>query len=132
MYDKHGCGLRVETVMNDPYEFKVRLRCGRPRPPGLGMVSPAKGVAFRPRYAAVATAANHRYLDALAVVDDPAPATARSIGSRSRCGIPTTALPARLILPPRARWRSSPRSSAASTRSGVPGRHAGRHGDPVT
>ncbi len=26
MYDKHGCVLRVETVINDPYEFKVRRR----------------------------------------------------------------------------------------------------------
>ena len=24
MYDKHGCVLRVETVINNPYEFKVR------------------------------------------------------------------------------------------------------------
>jgi hypothetical protein len=33
-----------------------------------------KGVAFLPRYATVSAGANHRYLDALAVVDDPAPA----------------------------------------------------------
>lgn len=33
-----------------------------------------KGVAYLPRYVAVAPAANHRYLDALAVADDPAPA----------------------------------------------------------
>ena len=32
MYDKHGCVLRIETVINDPYEFKVRRRCGRPGP----------------------------------------------------------------------------------------------------
>jgi len=24
MYDKHGCVLRVETVINHPYEFRVR------------------------------------------------------------------------------------------------------------
>src|SRR5215831_19936447 len=29
MYDKHGCVLGVETVINDPYEFKVRRRAGR-------------------------------------------------------------------------------------------------------
>jgi hypothetical protein len=29
LYDKHGCVLRVETVINDPYEFKVRRRAGR-------------------------------------------------------------------------------------------------------
>jgi hypothetical protein len=28
MYDKHGCVLRVETVINNPYEFKVRRRAG--------------------------------------------------------------------------------------------------------
>jgi hypothetical protein len=33
-----------------------------------------KGVAYLPRYATVSAAANHRYLDALAIVDDPAPA----------------------------------------------------------
>jgi hypothetical protein len=33
-----------------------------------------KSVAFLPRYAAVSAAANHRYREALAVVDDPAPA----------------------------------------------------------
>jgi len=30
------------------------------------------GVAYLPRYAAVSATADHRYLDALAVVDDPA------------------------------------------------------------
>jgi hypothetical protein len=72
MYDKHGCVLRVETVINDPYEFKVRRRCGRRRV--LGWHRLPKGVAYLPRFAAVSVAANHRYLDALAVVDDPAPA----------------------------------------------------------
>jgi len=33
-----------------------------------------KGVAFLPRYVTVSAAANQRYLDALGVVDDPAPA----------------------------------------------------------
>jgi hypothetical protein len=33
-----------------------------------------KGVAYLPRYAVVSAAANHRYLEALAVVDDPAAA----------------------------------------------------------
>jgi hypothetical protein len=72
MYDKHGCVLRIETVINDPYEFKVRRRCGRRRV--LGWHPLPKGVAYLPQYAAVATAANHRHLDALAVVDDPTPA----------------------------------------------------------
>jgi hypothetical protein len=74
MYDKHGCVLRVETVINDPYEFKNRRRAGRRRRRTLGWHPLPKGVAFLPRYATVSAAANHRYLDALAVVDDPAPA----------------------------------------------------------
>jgi hypothetical protein len=73
MYDKHGCVLRVETVINDPYEFKVRRRAGRRGRRTLGGPLP-KGVAYLLRYAAVSATANHRYLDALAVVDDPAPA----------------------------------------------------------
>jgi hypothetical protein len=74
MYDTHGCVLRVETVINDPYEFKVRRRAGRRGRRTLGWHPLPKGVAYLPRYVAVSTAANHRYLDALAVVDDPAPA----------------------------------------------------------
>lgn len=74
MYDKHGCVLRVETVINDPYEFKVRRRGGRRGRRVLGWYPLPKGVAFLPRYAAVSAAANHRYLDALAVVEDPATA----------------------------------------------------------
>ena len=74
MYDKHGCVLRVETVINDPYEFKVRRRAGRRGRRTLGWHPLPKGVAFLPRYATVSAAANHRYLEALAVVDDSAPA----------------------------------------------------------
>ena len=43
------------------------------------MASLPKSVAFLPRYATVSAAANHRYLDALAVVDDPAPAQTRLV-----------------------------------------------------
>src|SRR5262249_38853784 len=74
MYDKHGCVLRVETVINDLYEFKVRRRAGRRSRRTLGWHPLPKGVAYLLRYAAVSATANHRYLDALAVVDDPAPA----------------------------------------------------------
>lgn len=61
LYDKHGGVLRVETVINEPYECQ-------------GWHPLPKGVAFLPRYAPVSAAANHRSRDALAVVDDPAPA----------------------------------------------------------
>lgn len=49
MYDKHGCILRVETVINDPYEFKVRRRTGRPGRRTLGWQPLPKGVAYLPR-----------------------------------------------------------------------------------
>lgn len=81
MYDKQGCVLRVETVINNPREFKVRRhgkRNGRvvldwfPLARVLaGMRSTAKGVANMPRYREVCLAANRRYLDALAGVQPP-------------------------------------------------------------
>jgi hypothetical protein len=71
MYDKFGLILRVETVINQPREFKVRRR--RTRQGRLRMVwcPMNKGVANFYHYHAVARAANHRYLDGLAVVDPP-------------------------------------------------------------
>jgi hypothetical protein len=74
MYDKHGSVLRIETVINHPYEFKIR-RQGRQR--GRQVLSwfpMAKGVANLYRYAEVSRAANSRYLDALSPVSDPAQA----------------------------------------------------------
>src|SRR5207302_5359579 len=71
MYDKFGQILRVETVINNPREFKVRRwrrRRGRRR---LAWCPMNKGVANCYRYEQVARAANDRYLAALAVVDDP-------------------------------------------------------------
>jgi hypothetical protein len=73
MYDKFGQVLRIETVINNPREFKVRrrrLRGGRQR---LVWCPMNKGVSNFYRYHQVAAAANQRYLAALAVVDDPAP-----------------------------------------------------------
>jgi len=66
--------LRVETVINQPREFKVRrrrLRRGRVR---LVWCPMNKGVRNFYRYRQVAAAANGRYLAALAAVADPAPA----------------------------------------------------------
>jgi len=71
MYDKHGCVLRVETTINRPYEFKVRRRGLRKGKSVIDWFPMAKGVANLYRYAQVSRAANRRYLDALAVVDDP-------------------------------------------------------------
>ena len=74
MYDKHGSVLRIETVINRPYEFKVRRRGIRKGQEVTGWFPMAKGVANLYRYAEVSLAANRRYLDALAAVDDPAKA----------------------------------------------------------
>ncbi len=78
MYDKFSQILRIETVINQPREFKVRrcrLRHGRRRMLWCPM---NKGVANFYHYHAVARAANQRYLDALAVVDFPC-ATAKQL-----------------------------------------------------
>src|SRR5258705_515941 len=56
MYDQHGCVLRVETVINEPYEFTVRRRGGRRGRRTLGWHPLPKGVAYLPRYAAVSAA----------------------------------------------------------------------------
>jgi hypothetical protein len=71
MYDKHGRLLRVETVINRPYEFKVRRRGIRKGEEIVDWFPLPKGVAHIFRFAEVAMAANKRYLDALAVVTDP-------------------------------------------------------------
>lgn len=71
MYDKHGRVLRVETVINQPREFKVRRTStyrGRTRVRWTPM---PKGVAFLDRAERISRAANRRYLDALAGVADP-------------------------------------------------------------
>lgn len=72
MYDKFCRILRVETVVNQPREFRVRrfrMRQGRQRMTWCPM---NKGVANFYRYHHVARAANQRYLDALAAVELPA------------------------------------------------------------
>jgi hypothetical protein len=74
MYDKHGSVLRIETVINRPYEFKVRRQGIRKGQEVTGWFPMAKGVANLYRYTEVSLAANGRYLDALAAVDDPAKA----------------------------------------------------------
>ena len=71
MYDKFGQVLRVETVINQPREFKVRrcrLRKGRRQMVWCPM---NKGIVNFYQYHAVAVAANTRYLVALCPVADP-------------------------------------------------------------
>jgi hypothetical protein len=71
MYDKAGRVLRLETVINRPRSFRVRR--WRTTPQGrreLVWQALPKGVAWLWRYAEISRAANSRYLEALAVVDD--------------------------------------------------------------
>ena len=71
MYDKSGLVLRVETVINNPEEFRVRKQVLRKGKRHTEWVEMRKGVAYLFRYREVSLQANGRYLDALAVVDDP-------------------------------------------------------------
>jgi hypothetical protein len=75
MYDKFGLILRVETVINSPKEFSVyRTRHHRDGSTSTDYYPMTKDVASLVAYQEQALACNRRYLDALAVVDDPAPA----------------------------------------------------------
>jgi hypothetical protein len=74
MYDKFGLLLRIETVINQPREFRVRRKRTRNGIPQMVWAPMNKGVANFYQYRRVAHAANVRYLDALSVVNDPAPA----------------------------------------------------------
>jgi hypothetical protein len=73
MYDKFGQILRVETVINNPREFKVR-RCRERQGESQMVWCPMnKGITNLYRYREVSQAANRRYLEALAAVDNPTP-----------------------------------------------------------
>lgn len=65
MYDKFGRVLRVETVINQPGEFRVRRWGTRNKVRQLGWFPLRKGVANFARYAEICRAANGRYLDGL-------------------------------------------------------------------
>ena len=74
MYDKLGLLLRVETVINQPGEFKVLRDCEhRDGTTTLGWFAMRKGVGNLRHYQSHAFACNQRYLEALAGVDDPTP-----------------------------------------------------------
>jgi hypothetical protein len=75
MYDKLGLILRVETVINQPGEFKVFRECRhRDGRTSSGWYPMCKGVGNFHHYQSHALSCNLRYLEALAPVDDPAPA----------------------------------------------------------
>jgi len=77
MYDKSGLILRVETVINQPREFRVRRKRTRQGRQQMVWCPMNKGVSNLPSYQRVSRAANGRYLDALSGVADPAPAYRR-------------------------------------------------------
>ena len=74
MYDKFGLVLRIETVINNPREFRVRRLRTRNGRREMAWCPMNKGVCNLYRYHEVSLAANQRYLDAISVVEDPAPA----------------------------------------------------------
>ncbi len=75
MYDKFGLILRVETVINSPKEFWVYRTCHhRDGTSSVGYHPMTKSVSSLGQYQDQALACNRRYLEALAVVNDPAPA----------------------------------------------------------
>ena len=75
MYDKFGLVLRIETVINCPKDFAVRRTCyHRDGTTSQGYFPMRKNVASLVHYQEHAYACNRRYLDALAIVDDPTPA----------------------------------------------------------
>jgi hypothetical protein len=75
MYDKFARILRVETVINGPQEFLVyRTRWHRDGTSSQGYYPMTKSVTSLVDYQKQALACNRRYLDALAVVNNPAPA----------------------------------------------------------
>jgi hypothetical protein len=75
MYDKFGLILRVETVINSAKKFWVyRTQHHHDGTSSVGYYPMTKSVASLVDYQQQALACNRRYLDALAVVDDPAPA----------------------------------------------------------
>jgi hypothetical protein len=74
MYDKLGLLLRVETVINQPGEFKIYRECQhRDGTTTKGWFAMCKGVGNLHHYQSHALSCNRRYLEALAAVDDPTP-----------------------------------------------------------
>jgi hypothetical protein len=74
LYNKEGAVLRVETVINDPTEFRIRRRVRRHGRAVMAWVPLRKGVAYLSRYQEICGQCNGRSRDALAHVDDPTPA----------------------------------------------------------
>jgi hypothetical protein len=69
MYIKHGCILRIETVINYPYDFRIRRPGKRHGRWIVDWFPMCKDVRNLYRYREICQAANTRYLDALAAVE---------------------------------------------------------------
>jgi hypothetical protein len=76
MYDKQQSVLRIETTINNPRDFKSLREATRKGRPCLQWLPMRKGLADIGRRVEVSRAANQRYLEALAVVGEPAPTKA--------------------------------------------------------
>lgn len=98
MYDKAGMVLRVEMVINNPEEFRVRKCVTRRGVPSTEWVQMRKGVHYLFRYREVSMRANGRYLDALAVVTDPT-AKVKELAQVTRRKRPATGRPAKALNP---------------------------------
>ena len=86
MYDKLGRMLRVETVINEPGEFKVFRECRhRDGTTSTGWLAMCKGIGNLHHYQSQAAACNHRYLEALSAVEDPTPSAAGLRTLTERC-----------------------------------------------
>jgi hypothetical protein len=86
MYNKEGRVLRIETVINQPREFKIRRKGIRNGNEVTGWFPMAKRVANMERYAEVSLTANKRYIQALSAIDDPTAAFRflHELGSRKK------------------------------------------------
>jgi|GEM_PF-3340493 hypothetical protein len=71
MYDR-GPVLRVETVINNPEEFRIRKRVRREGRDVMAWVPLRKSVTLLFRYREISAQSNARYLEALSQVQDPA------------------------------------------------------------
>ena len=75
MYDKQGSILRIETTINNARRFKVRRMTLRKGVRRMRWIPMRHGVADLGRRVEISRAANERYLEALAVVEVPCPAS---------------------------------------------------------
>ncbi len=74
MYDKQGSVLRVETTINNARRFKVRKMTVWKGVRRMRWIPMRHAVADLARRVEISRAANARYLEALAVVQEPSPA----------------------------------------------------------